>query len=159
MSSVRHHAGALTVLLGLLSRRSVFLHHSSYAVVVFERTNEVTGAKNTQLHLAASPILALINKPNFSALLGFAQGNLTEVSSFSRGKKTEQPMPQRFKFNPEFKFGPPAGDTPTFVMTADIPEIAVRARCSAQCLICACCVQTFAWPGKFASLALLPVEL
>ena len=93
--------------------------------MVFERVDEVAGTKSSQMHLAASPVLALINKPNFSALLGFAQGNLTEVSSFHTGKKTEQRAPQRFQFNPNFKFGPPAGDSPTFRMTADIPEIAV----------------------------------
>lgn len=97
--------------------------------MVFEQTAE-TGPRFTQLHIAASPILALLNKPNYSALLGFVQGNLTEVSSFQSAKDTaDAPKLQRFTFNPEFKFGPPAGDMPTFRMTADLPEVAVSMFC------------------------------
>ena len=111
--------------------RSVFLHDSSYAVVVFEQEAEAGGARFTQLHLAASPILALINTPNYAALLGFTQGNLTEVSSFQNAKNTKDtPNPKRYKFNADFKFGPPAGDVPTFRMTADLPEVAVSHPCS-----------------------------
>ena len=109
-----------------MERRSVFLHDSSYAVTVFEQAHQAAGAKFTQVHLAASPMLALISKPNYAALLGFAQGNLIEVSSFQSTKDAKaSAVPKRFSFNPDFKFGPPAGDVPAFCMTAELPEVAV----------------------------------
>ena len=46
------------------------------------------GGSYTQLHLTTSPLLGLMNNPNYTALLGFAQGNLAEASTFSQVSST-----------------------------------------------------------------------
>lgn len=70
--------------------------------------------------------MAIMNGPNYAALLGFAQGNLVEISSYEATVgKTKAKEPQRKKFNPAFQFAPPRDDFPTFRMTASIPQISV----------------------------------
>ena len=67
-----------------------------------------------------------MNGPNYAALLGFAQGNLVEISSYEVAKGDAKPKePQRTKFNPAFQFAPPKDDFPTFRMTANIPQVTV----------------------------------
>ena len=68
-----------------------------------------------------------MNGPNYAALLGFAQGNLVEISSYEASlNQAKQKDPQRKKFNPAFQFAPPKEDFPTFRMTASIPQVCVR---------------------------------
>ena len=40
----------------------------------------------TQLHLTTSALLGLVNSANYTTLLGFAQGNLTEASTFAQAR-------------------------------------------------------------------------
>ena len=63
--------------------RSQFLASSNYGLVVMQQTSPA-GEGYTQLHLTTSPLLGLMNNPNYTALLGFAQGNLTEASTFAK---------------------------------------------------------------------------
>ena len=80
----------------------------------------------TQLHLTASTLAATLNNANYSALLGFAQGNLAEMSSFSRAQPPSgQPLERRTTFAESFCFEPPAGDRPSFYMTVSAPDLTV----------------------------------
>lgn len=94
---------------------------------MYERTClGATGGSYQQAHLAAAPVVVIMNAPNYAALLGFAQGNLTEISSYDRsGGKAKEKEPQRTKFNPAFQFAPPRDDAPTFRLTASLPLITV----------------------------------
>ena len=77
--------------------------------------------------------------PNSRLWCRFAQGNLTEASSFSAGLGAgAQAQGQNTRFNPTFKFGPPPADTPVFRMTAFLPEVTVRRllSCSIGLLSC-----------------------
>lgn len=67
-----------------------------------------------------------MNQSNYAALLGFTQGNLTEVSSYQAAQPQQQEAkPQRTSFNPAFKFGPPAADYPNLRVTAVVKEATV----------------------------------
>ena len=79
-----------------------------------------------QLHVEATDMAAVLNNGNYSALLGFVQGNLTEVSSFAQARPTP-PAPGEpcTTFNADLNFDAPAGDRPTFYMTVAAPTLAV----------------------------------
>lgn len=86
------------------------------------------------LHLSAARIVAIFNAPNYQALMGFAQGNLNEISSYDNGEKKGKKAPQRTTFNPDFQFGPQINDMPTFRMTAKLPKVTVRSFYIWSCL-------------------------
>lgn len=108
--------------------RSPFIQPSSYSILLYDQPcNEVAAGSYQHLHLAAGNVVAIMNGPNYAALLGFAQGNLVEISSYEATlRQTKQKDPQRKKFNPAFQFAPPKDDFPTFRMTANIPQVTVR---------------------------------
>lgn len=104
--------------------RAAFIHAANYALVMFEQQQ---GAQRyTQMHVEASTLTATFNNANYSALLGFVQGNLAEVSSFAH-KQTAAAAPGEppAGFNVNFNFEPPAADRPTFYMTAFSPNLMV----------------------------------
>ena len=104
--------------------RAPFIHQANYAMVMFEQRDG--GRPYTQLHLTASTLAAALNNANYSALLGFAQGNLAEMSSFARAERRPPPQPeQRTTFTDSFCFEPPAGDRPSFYMTVSVPDLTV----------------------------------
>ncbi|BDA48870.1 hypothetical protein COCOBI_12-5530 [Coccomyxa sp. Obi] len=107
-----------------LTTRAPFIHQANYALVMFEQRSAAHAY--TQLHLTASTLAATLNNANYSALLGFAQGNLAEMSSFSRAQQpTAQPQERRTTFAESFCFEPPAGDRPSFYMTVSAPDLTV----------------------------------
>lgn len=113
--------------------RSPFIQPSSYSIVMYEqKCPHLQVGAYTHLHLAAAPVVVIMNAPNYAALLGFAQGNLTEISSYDThaADGAEASEPRRTKFNPAFQFAPPKGDMPTFRMTAGLPLITVSRRLS-----------------------------
>lgn len=104
--------------------RAPFIHQANYALVMFEQHSGAHAY--TQLHLTASTLAATLNNGNYSALLGFAQGNLAEMSSFSRAQPPmAQPHECRTTFAESFCFEPPAGDRPSFYMTVSAPDLTV----------------------------------
>lgn len=107
-------------------RRAAFIHAANYALMMFEQRQ---GTKRyTQMHVEASTLAATFNNANYSALLGFVQGNLAEVSSFAHKQAAAvAPGQPPAGFNVDFNFEPPAADTPTFYMTAFSPDLMVSA--------------------------------
>lgn len=96
--------------------------------MIFEQ--RAAGQPYTQLHLTASTLAATLNNANYSALLGFAQGNLAEMSSFARADGPAAPRhEQRTTFSDTFCFEPPAGDRPSFYMTVSAPDLTVCPLC------------------------------
>ena len=108
--------------------RSPFIQPASYSILLYEQPcTDVAAGCYQHLHLAAGNVVAIMNGPNYAALLGFAQGNLVEISSYEASlHQAKQKDPQRKKFNPAFQFAPPKEDFPTFRMTANIPQVCVR---------------------------------
>lgn len=109
--------------------RAPFIHQANYAVIMFEQ--RMGAHKYTQLHATASTLAATLNSANYSALLGFCQGNLAEMSSFAHARPAAAAQPHaqaQTAFNDAFSFEPPAGDKPTFYMTASVPDLTVNAR-------------------------------
>ena len=108
--------------------RTEFIRSSNYAVILYQQKCPHLEAGSYQhLHLAASPVVALVNAPNYQALMGFAQGNLTEISSYEKteGGEEKTENEKRTTFNPEFQFAPPKNDMPVFRMTAWLPQVSV----------------------------------
>jgi hypothetical protein len=103
--------------------RAGFIQEANYALVMFTRAHP-GGRRYSQLHATSSALAARLNSPNYGALLGFAQGNLAEVSTYApaQPRKAHQ---EPAGFRASFKFEPPPGDPPTFYMTAAVPELAV----------------------------------
>ena len=105
-----------------------------------------SGDTYMQLHVEATDMAAVLNNGNYSALLGFVQGNLTEVSSFAQARPAP-PAPEEpcTTFNADLNFDAPAGDRPTFYMTVAAPTLAVSAQQqSRSCLwlkLCDACCQ------------------
>lgn len=116
--------------------RSPFIQPASYSILLYEQKSpEVSAGSYQHLHLAAGNVVVIMNGPNYAALLGFAQGNLVEISSYEANiRQTKQKEPQRKKFNPAFQFAPPKDDHPIFRMTASIPQVTVSI--SSQTLFC-----------------------
>ena len=86
-----------------------------------------TGPAYLQMHLASAPVTLVMNNPNYTALLAFCEGNLTELSALPNAKnQPDAAKPQNTTFNADFRFGPPMGVPPTFRMTLDVPEFMVR---------------------------------
>ena len=112
---------------------------------MFERMHPGTGQRYSQLHATASALSATVNHGSYAALLGFAQGNLAEVSSYAQAAPRQAPkMKPRTTFNALLKFEPPPGECPSFYMTAASPTLSVLPRltcnpASASCLPCGCC--------------------
>lgn len=108
--------------------RTAFVQPSNYSIIMYQQPCPSLEAGFYQhLHLAASPIVTILNAPNYQALMGFAQGNLIEISSYDKdpeGTNKEKPQ-QRTKFNPDLQFAPPRNEMPNFRMTANIPKISV----------------------------------
>lgn len=46
---------------------------------MFERESPLDGSRYSQAHVTATTLSGILNVHNYSALLGFTQGNLTEV--------------------------------------------------------------------------------
>jgi len=91
-----------------------------------QKCPEVASGAYQHLHLAAGEVVAIMNAPNYAALLGFAQGNLLEISSYDNvAGHPQDSTSQRTKFNPAFQFAPPKEDFPTFRMTASLPQVTV----------------------------------
>ena len=93
-----------------------------------------------QLHIEATDMAAVLNNGNYSALLGFVQGNMVEVSSYAQARPAP-PVPEepRTTFNADLKFDAPAGDRPNFYMTIAAPSLAVSSQ--AKCSLHARCSQ------------------
>ena len=87
-----------------------------------------SGDKYMQLHIEATDMAAVLNNGNYSALLGFVQGNMVEVSSYAQARPAP-PVPEepRTTFNSDLNFDAPAGDRPNFYMTIAAPSLAVSA--------------------------------
>lgn len=85
-----------------------------------------SGAPYLQMHLASAPVTLVMNNPNYTALLAFCEGNLTELSGMpnSQGRQDDAKK-QNITFNADFRFGAPVGVPPTFRMTLDIPQFMV----------------------------------
>lgn len=102
----------------------MFLASANYALVT---TAAAAGAAH--LHLAADELVADLDAGAVAALLAFTKGNLVEPSVYPGAaglwSRTPRPPP-RTAFDPNFKFGPPAGAAATFVMTASAPVLVVR---------------------------------
>lgn len=83
------------------------------------------------LHIAARALVAGLDAPAVAAMVAVAKGNLAEPSAYpgaaSLFTKPERPQP-RTHFDPNFKFGPPAGAPATFVLTMSAPSLVVRTR-------------------------------
>ena len=127
-----------------LGCRQPFVQPGNYGLVIFERQQEEPAAPYLHIHIVSPKFVSNVNQANYAALLGFTQGNLTEVSSYKTAQPEQQDAkPQRTTFNPAFKFGPPAADFPNMRVTAVVKEAAVRP-CSlvslTACSICAACV-------------------
>ena len=91
-----------------------------------QRCPQTQAGSYLHLHLAAAPVVLIMNAPNYAALLGFAQGNLLELSSYATAQGPhEDKAPLNTKFNPAFQFAPPRDDMPTFRMTAGLPLVTV----------------------------------
>ena len=115
-------------LMQALSCRTPFIQPSNYAVVMYQQDcPHLSSGAYQHLHLAASPIVALLNAPNYQALMGFAQGNLAEISSYDKSDEgsSKAKDQKRTTFNPEFQFAPPRNDMPVFRMTAKLPRVSV----------------------------------
>ena len=85
-----------------------------------------TGPPYLQMHLASVPVTLVMNAPNYTALLAFCEGNLTELSAMPNAQNMpDAEKPQNTTFAPAFRFGPPVGVPPTFRMTLDVPEFMV----------------------------------
>ena len=85
---------------------------ANYALVMFERVHPGSGQRYSQLHATASALSATINHGSYAALLGFAQGNLAEVSSYAQAAPRQVPkMKPRTTFNAALKFEPPPGES------------------------------------------------
>lgn len=98
----------------------------NYGMVIFERAQQ-EAAPYLHIHVASPKFVSNMNQSNYAALLGFTQGNLTEVSSYQAAQPVkEDSHPQRTTFNPTFKFGPPAADFFRTRVTAVVKEATVR---------------------------------
>ncbi len=99
----------------------------NYGLVIFERQQEDPAPPYLHIHIVSPKFVSNVNQANYAALLGFTQGNLTEVSSYKSAQPKDQgAKPQRTTFNPAFKFGPPAADFPNMRVTAVVKEATVR---------------------------------
>lgn len=109
--------------------RGRYLLPSHYSMVMIEQAAPpgCSGPDYLQMHLASAPVTLIMNNPNYTALLAFCEGNLTELSALPNAQKQpDAAKPQNTTFNADFRFGPPVGVPPTFRMTLDIPEFMVR---------------------------------
>jgi hypothetical protein len=111
----------------MIPSRCPFIQPASYSLVMFQQNcPEVASGSYQHLHLAAGEVVVIMNAPNYAALLGFAQGNLLEISSYDiHAGQPQEKASQRTKFNPAFQFAPPKDDFPTFRMTASLPPVTV----------------------------------
>ena len=81
--------------------RSQFLASSNYGLVVMDQAQE-SGESYVQLHLTTSALLGLMNNANYTALLGFAQGNLTEASTFAQACSQTSSLSSVHRLQPRF---------------------------------------------------------
>eukprot|EP00884_Botryococcus_braunii_P006280 jgi/Botrbrau1/15653/Bobra.4_1s0037.1 len=103
-----------------------FVYPGNYAVLLFGRRSGLDGSAYSQMHVAASSLNGILNVHNYSALLGFTQGNLTEMSSFREAHHPgPPPPPPRTDFDSNFQFGVPPGDVPMFCLTTSIDSVFV----------------------------------
>ena len=113
----------------LVCCRGRYLLPSHYSMVMIEQPAPpgCSGPPYLQMHLASAPVTLVMNSPNYTALLAFCEGNLTELSGLPNTKsKGDAAKKQNTTFNADFRFGPPVGVPPTFRMTLDVPEFMVR---------------------------------
>ncbi|KAL0018632.1 hypothetical protein WJX77_009530 [Trebouxia sp. C0004] len=108
-----------------LADKGRYLLPSHYSMVMIEQAAPpgCSGPAYLQMHLASAPVTLIMNNPNYTALLAFCEGNLTELSALPNAQKQpDAAKPQNTTFNADFRFGPPVGVPPTFRMTLDVPE-------------------------------------
>lgn len=103
--------------------RSVFLKPTNLGIVFFQAQSKPNSSGPAQLHFSSTPLSLTLSSPNYASLMNFIRGNLNDLNSQDCSENAEEPFRySELRFNPEMKFGPPAG-CPVFRLTVAVPEL------------------------------------